>query len=532
MENTLVTQNKIVRICSSAAIYLIALLFAVITVGSILQTSHIDPANPYSERITYDSDLVFTNLALIGLSLMAALAMMRRNIRISKLNPRFIAGVMLLFTTILSLAWVNLVQSKMNGDSFILLNTAKEASQGRFTGLINSGQSYGGHSYFDFYPGELGFMFFAQIFYTIFGANTGELLFQIINVLALDFVYIGLVMLIHRVLNRSSVTNLSAVMLTFCLQPMFITTYVYSYLIGLAFIIWSVYFAVCFMQKNKLLHAGLAILLAICGYVLRPEYMVILIAVCIALILHTIDKKKLLSLALAALMPLCAFGVQKAVVAGYAAASGGELKTHLTVAVRRYAGVSESGMAPGWYNAVDLNTLRDANMDMKRADEVAKQGIKDRMQTLSSSKRTMTFFKQKLLSQFNEPTFQSIWLSQVREHNIPVGEKLPSFVESAYTGGLKLLLDNWFNYFHMMILLFMTAGLIWLIIRRTLNPAAMILPLGALGGIVYHMLFEGKSQYMLPYFILLIPLAAYGVIESTKALYHLIGKLSKKAENA
>lgn len=528
MENSLYTKNKVIRICSSVAVYLLALLYAIITVGSIVQTSHIDPANPYCERITFDSDLIFTNLALIGLSVMAALAMMRKHIEISRLNTRFIVGVMLLFTTVLSLAWVNLVQSVPSGDSMTLLNTAKDASQGNFGNLVNSGASYGNHSYFDFYPNELGFVLFTQLFYTVFGSGTSALVFQVINVIALDAVYLGLVLIVKHAFDRPSVTNLSAILLTLCLQPMFITTYVYSYLIGLAFIVWAIFFALRFMKENKLLYAGLGILTAILGYILRPEYMVILIAVCIALVLHAIDKKKWLSIMTAALMVLCAFGAQKLVVAGYRSASGGKLDTHLSSTVKRYAGISESGMAPGWYNAVDFNTLLSSNMDMNAADESAKLGIKERMQSLSASRRTVEFFKEKLLSQINEPTFQSIWLSQVREHNLPTNEKLSPIVESVYTGGLKLLLDNWFHYFNMMVLLFATAGMIWLILRRTLCPQTLILPLSVTGGILYHMLYEAKSQYMLPYFIFLIPLAAYGIIESTKAFYFLLKKIKSK----
>ena len=38
-----------------------------------------------------------------------------------------------------------------------------------------------------------------------------------------------------------------------------------------------------------------------------------------------------------------------------------------------------------------------------------------------------------------------------------------------------------------------------------------ILPLIILGGLMYHLLFEAKSQYALPYFILMLPVAAAGL---------------------
>jgi hypothetical protein len=37
-----------------------------------------------------------------------------------------------------------------------------------------------------------------------------------------------------------------------------------------------------------------------------------------------------------------------------------------------------------------------------------------------------------------------------------------------------------------------------------------LLALIILGGFVYHLIFEAKSQYVLPYFIMMVPFAAYG----------------------
>ena len=52
MDNTLKTRNKIVQICSCLAVYLIALLFAILAVVSVIQTCRIEPSNPALEVIT------------------------------------------------------------------------------------------------------------------------------------------------------------------------------------------------------------------------------------------------------------------------------------------------------------------------------------------------------------------------------------------------------------------------------------------------------------------------------------------------
>lgn len=519
MDNTLNARTKIVQICSCIAIYLIAVLFALLSVASILQTCHIDQANPYSEIINFDKDLVLTNIALIGLTILGALVALRKNISISKLNTKFIVGVMLLMTTILSLVWIMLVKSIASGDAMILLNTARDAAKGNYQSFHTSWEYYGNHSYYLFYPFQLGYVFFAEILYRIFGTGSSDILFQIPNVIALDCIYLGLVMITKKLFDRKSVTNITAIAFAICFQPMFMTTFTYGLLLGLSFSVWSVYFVIRYMQENKIKFAVFAVLLMAVSVLLKYNNMIVMAAVCIALLLHVIGKKRFLALAVIAAMILCSVGLQKLVIYSYSARSGVELNTQVSQKMYAYMGMSESGMAPGWYNGKAMETLRDANMDVEKANEVASQGIKQRFDTLTRSNQFFEFYKQKLLSQYNEPSFESVWISQVRKHNYPEGEKLPGFVDSVYSGGMSKVLDTWFHYFTMMTYIAFTAGMVWLIFRKKLTTESLILPVAVLGGALYHLIFEGKSQYILPYFILLIPFAAYGFVESMRALH-------------
>ena len=47
-----------------------------------------------------------------------------------------------------------------------------------------------------------------------------------------------------------------------------------------------------------------------------------------------------------------------------------------------------------------------------------------------------------------------------------------------------------------------------------------LLPVIVLGGLLYHLLFEAKSQYALPYFALLVPLAAWGLSRLFSRIEH------------
>ena len=55
------------------------------------------------------------------------------------------------------------------------------------------------------------------------------------------------------------------------------------------------------------------------------------------------------------------------------------------------------------------------------------------------------------------------------------------------------------------------AGCILFIKRNKWKPEQLVLLLIFLGGFAFHTIWEAKSDYVLPYFVLLIPYAAAGL---------------------
>lgn len=533
MNQTLVKQKRFVETLSMIAVGLIGMIFIVLAIAAVLQTSRIDPTQPYSEIILYDNDAVAVNIALIVLSLICFIALKRSRIRLSAVNTRFVVFVMLIVTTILPLVWINLVQSVATGEARTLLDTAKGAAGGNYAALTK--EYYSSFSYYEYYPGLLGYVFFAELLYRVFGSGASDIVFQIPNVIALDFIYVGLVMITARIFKRRSLTNMTAIALTICVQPMLMTTFTSGMIPGLAFAVWAVFFTVRYMQDNKLWLAGIAALLITLAVLMKSNYYIVLIALIIALILHTVGTKRFIALLAALVMGVCAFGVQRLVIFSYAQRGNIKIDTGVTPIITAYEGISESSMAPGWFNWNAMTTLRDSaryTPDQRMSSSVGEKNALDkigqRIDELNKNHALTDFYKKKLLSQFNEPFFESVWISQTREHRLAEGEQLPGIVKSVYTGGLSVLLGRWLPYYTMMIYAGFAAGMVWMIIRRRLSPDAVILPITVLGAVLYYMIGEAKSQYILPYFILLIPFAMYGLLETTDILRKKTDLLFKK----
>jgi hypothetical protein len=168
-------------------------------------------------------------------------------------------------------------------------------------------------------------------------------------------------------------------------------------------------------------------------------------------------------------------------------------------------GLQESQMAPGWYNRYTINTFKSVHFNAEAASAQALQNIDKRLTYFKKNpSAALDFFAKKALSEWNEPSYESLWVSQVKGHMKPV----PDFVENVYNGEAGKGLQNYFNMYQQIILI----GFLFALINsfRKSNDLFAFLPLIILGGFLYHLLFEAKSQYILVYFVMLVPYAAYG----------------------
>lgn len=529
IHENLARQNRFVSVCSALAVALCGTIFAVLSVSAFLYTCRIDRANIYSEIINFDSDSLLLNTALLIFTFMAALVFIHKHVRLGAVKVRYTVAVMLAVTTAVAVSWNLLVRSVPSGDSNTMVQTAIDAAADTYPSFFSSYSYYGNYSYYRFYPFQLGYVLFAEGLFRVFGGYDPYLVLQFANIVALDFLFVGLVLISNKLFSSRTVVNMTAIALTFCFQPMFITTFTYGILPGLALAVWSVYFTIRFMRENRWGFAVAAAVLIALSVVLKYNNMIMLAAISIALILHAIGRKRFFALLLAAVMVFASVGSQKLVIKSYAARAGVELNTEVTQILYAYLGMSESGMAPGWYNSNAMYTLRDAGMDVELAEEHAREGISARMEYFSDHPdQFFQFYGDKISSQWNEPLYESLWVSEVRGHNV---DPLPGVVTSTYSGGLYQVLEFFLDWYQMIVFIGFSMGMFFIFIsgRRgkgkgaggfLLTPEVIIIPVAVIGGFLYHTIFEAKSQYVLSYYILLIPFAVFGLYRLSKAMYH------------
>lgn len=158
--------------------------------------------------------------------------------------------------------------------------------------------------------------------------------------------------------------------------------------------------------------------------------------------------------------------------------------------------------------------------DTKKEAEVSKAEIKGYIDTYKNDHKAFTsFLSKKVASQWNNPEFQCFWITNVRSSDI---EKSPVISDILSLKGSSTFIA-FLNIMQSIILLGSMLYAVNTLIEGTFAGAA-VLPLTFIGGFIFHLFWEGKCQYTLPYFMLLLPLSIIGFYSMAKKLSYVTKK--------
>lgn len=519
-------QDKVESITVNVISIIVFISFGFVALISLFRTSVIDPEQYINEHILYVNDNLLVNLPIMGLFFMAVLAVRRKYDFFKRANLTFLEFALTAYVLLLGLIWVLKVQSVPAADSANIFYAASGAAKNDYTAMQSNSLFYNhdyyrNNSYFMFYPFQLGFVFICELIYRVFGTSSAIPL-EIINVVCVAAAYLGIAKITKLLFKRRSIEFVAIILLAGCLQPILFTAFAYGNIMGMAFAIWACFFLIKYLQGAKwtaLIPSGILLVLATLA---KYNNMIYLVAFVIVLILHAIKQKKWQSLAFILAICICTVGASKLIIMSYESRSGQKFTSGVSQTLYMDIGMQESYMAPGWYTSIGMKTFMDNDFDTKKANAQAKQDIDKRLKTFSSNfNYGVEFFTKKILSQWNEPSYESIWVSKVKSH---YNGEPDGWLNSVYNKGLGKVLDFWFNIYMQALFLLFAGGIFVMMLKGKMNMAKILLPLVLLGAFGYHMIFEGKSQYILTYIILMIPNASWAAISLTESKFNLIAK--------
>ena len=501
---------------AAGVVVVVAILFLLpLTLSAYTQTTVITTQNEAGECAVIIRDRLLLNILVTGI---AAAALYWLGKLTDRVPLRWIEAVLLLWTALLGLAFIltTKISAPWYTDSFHVLQAAKAAALNDYSALDD---------YFVRFPFQLGFVLYVEGFLRVLlliAPTLPEgyyfLALQGVNLLWLLLMYHALIRLSVLLLDGERGGRRTALLLFLCLPAVLSCTFLYGNVPAFACGTAALWAFAAFLRGRRWRDGVLTGLLLALAVLLKLNLMIFLAAVLILWGIDLLRRFELRSLVCFALCAALVLGVRSVPQSIYERRSGKSFGDGIPMLAWMAMGFSEGHAAPGWYKEDNTVTaFKNSGNDGAATKENAKRVLSERVgQFADDPKAALTFFSTKLVTQWNEPSYESVWVNQVHDS---YGEKGALYDALCERGEQRTL--GFMNQVQQLVFLGTLLALLRLWRKKDVNACLLFVVI--LGGLTYHLLFEAKSQYALPYYILMYPLAAYGLDGATEKLRRLRG---------
>ena len=488
---------------AAAAVLVITLLFMLfLTLSAFLETVYISTDSESGEYVRINQDNIFLNIIAL-LLIMASLYLFYRHrdeltlkrMEIVLVLWTLLFGTVFIFSTKLCAPWYS--------DSFIVVDAARRAAVGDFSTF---------DTYFVRFPFQFGYVLYAELFFrTVYGLFPGLpegyycLALQELNLIWLVLSYHALLKVCGNLFGSVRVQKMTALLLLFCFPAVISCTFLYGSIPAFAFGTLALWMFSTFLRNDRLKYGLLCGLFLGVAVILKLNMLIFAVAVAIVWLIELMRKfsfKSLSCLIIAAVLVLTLGALPQQI---YEQRTGKEFGDGIPKICWMAMGFSDGHAGPGWYKEDNTVTaFAQHNYDGEATAEYAENVLAKRLAYFRANPRDcLRFFSTKLISQWNEPSYESIWINQVQ---LSYSEK--GRIYELVCGKGEIVTGRLMNQFQQMVFLGTLLAALAMWKSRELRQCLPFVIL--LGGIFYHLLFEAKSQYSLVYFILMVPAAACG----------------------
>ncbi len=491
----------------AASMIVLLLVFAFIlylAVSSLFETSFLSTDDPSGERIVYLNDNVFLSIIILTILLLTGYIFYRR---CEPINPHTMEIVLLVYVFLFGTAYVATTKLRppVYSDSFLVTYGAQRAALGDHAILLEN--------YFYRFPFQLGYVLYSEIFFRVVNiVLRGEpegyavLALQEMNLFWLLLQYHALIAITGVLFKDARIRKILMLLLFFCFQPLLTTPFLYGNIPAFACGTAAVWMFLLHIKKRCMKYGMYCAAFLTLAVTLKLNLLICCVAIGIVWIIMLLKKPSRKSLLCLLLAAACVLTLPKLPQKLYEYRVGVHYGKGIPMIAWMAMGFSQGHAAPGWYREdYTVAAFEHNGHDSAATAENAKRVLEDRLFVFRTDPAlARDFFTEKLRSQWNEPSYGSIWINQV----------FPSYSEKGLMydllcgSGAKRTLDV-MNVYQQFVFFSLLLGLIRLTKKKDLLRC--LLPLVMLGGLLYHLLFEAKSQYALPYFVLILPIAAYGL---------------------
>ena len=490
----------------AAAVLILVLLLAFVlalAVCAFLETSVLNTDNPSGENIDFYEDNVFLNLILLALMLCVLYLFYRH---CGEIRPRRMEIVLMAWVFCFGTAFIasTKLRAPIYSDSFFVTYGAQRAALGDYAVISEN--------YFRRFPFQLGYVLYSEVFFravrlVLRGTPEGYavLALQEVNLMWVMLQYHALIEITGILFKDARIRKLLMLLLFFCFPPLITSTYLYGNIPAFACGTVAVWMFLLYMNRSLLRYAVLCALCLTFAVTLKLNLLIFCVAIGGVWLVELLRRRSVKSLLCLILAAACVLTVSKLPQRLYEKRLGFEYGDGIPMIAWMAMGFSEGHAGPGWYREDHtVEAFEQTDYDPAATAALAKEILAERVSAFRAQPReAFRFFWEKLRSQWNEPSYGSLWINQVELSYSTKGAFYRFLCEKGTRRTLAVM-----NQVQQMVFLGMLIAVLRLWRKKDLLRC--LLPLIVLGGLLYHLLFEAKSQYALPYFVLMLPMAAYG----------------------
>lgn len=502
-------EQKCIKVLTYFYLAPFAVMIGFNTINSLLRTTYFE-LYQVMEPAKYEWD----NFFLVFIASAAALAMMNWLMNCKWVKKINIEKISLTYSVLVSLFIVLLFRCVVSCDSGLISDAVIGFLEENYYAFEQGDYLYR-------YPFQVGFAALLELIYYLFGVEN-FIAFQLINILCIYVILKMLGKITGELFQNEKICRIEG-LLAMGMLPLFLyATFVYGDVIGWSFGVSGIYFMIRYLKTDRWQNILKASLLLSAGIVVKSNINILIVAAVIILFLHILQNKKFQMLmwipGIILISQIGIWGIGEI----YAARAGLD---ELPKGIPKIAWVAmglqegdEGGYACGWYNAYNCVVYEENHYDQQFTTQACIENLKESCgRFLHEQRYAIDYFYKKFTSQWNAPTFQSLLTNEWNSRNV---ENLSPLARFFIYGTGREILYQFMNIYHFFI--FFCAGIYCWRFRKNWSMEGAYFVMNIFGGFLFHMLWEAKARYILGYFVLLLPLAAFGlneILKKTDGLY-------------
>lgn len=417
---------------------------------------------------------------------------------------------------ILGIVWINLNDTVPHSDQAVIFKEAQKLA------------GYSDEPYEWSYMSSFNFMrllvLFISLLLKLFG-NT-QIVFRYINVLALVFLSIGMILVLKVSLKDKALGALISLALIFFYPVVIYTCYIYGTLSAVAFEIWAFYFSERLVDSLKTGHTGkklvfyvLAIIICIfLGVEMHMSALIGMVAISIYVLLSSTKKSWWINAVLVVGMfgfyVIANTGVNKA----YEKITNSPYQDAIPISAKVYMGLTAPETQPGGPGAQDgsyweMFELND--MDAKKTNAYLWPIIGDVAKEYLTGKRPLSFFIKKAEYQWLDPTMDAHRVILLNNPANDEPDNSPAYTKFYYSS-FRDIAYKLITVFMVVVYGFSCVAGVFLFFRKADEEHEnldinFLIQIFIIGGFVFQLIAESVSRYVFSYYVLILIEAFYGI---------------------